>query len=187
MCSYLIGLNLTFQLFPDTFWFPKGFTVFTFWLRTFCENFSPNGPKFSPYITSFRPKTHRSAQNCYIAYLLFDYAHCVQISVRTDTNSKGGIYRCFRAGLSGLGWRWLFSAQNCYIAYLVFDYAHSLKFSARTGQNYQSGLYGRFRTFLGGLGWRWLFFGPKLSHCLFSFWLRTFCEIFSPNGLKFHN
>ena len=49
-------------------------------------NFIP--PKNAPK----RPKTPGSAQNCYIAYLLFDYAHSVKISAGTDQNLQSALY-----------------------------------------------------------------------------------------------
>ena len=39
-----------------------------------------------------RQKTPGSTQNCYFAYLLFDYAHLVKISAGTDQNLKNTLY-----------------------------------------------------------------------------------------------
>ena len=95
-------LNLNTQLPKSQFFSPKLLhCLFTFSSRTFCENFSPNGPKFPkrhiwtfPAYLSISRRIWAvsagvdifSAQNCYIAYLLFDYAHSVKFSARMDQN-----------------------------------------------------------------------------------------------------
>ncbi len=78
--------------------------VFSFSIRTLCETFRPNGPKFpKPLIWVFLGGVDLfSARNCYIANLLFDYAHSVKISAQTDPNSESPLLRRFWATLGGV-------------------------------------------------------------------------------------
>ena len=93
------------------------------------------------------------ARNCYIANVLFDYAHSVKISAEWTKIPKAAYLSVsgrFGAFLGGVE---LFSAQNCYIANVLFDYEYSVKISARADQNSQSSLFERFRAVLVVFGW----------------------------------
>ena len=62
---------------------------YTFWLNTFYKNFSPSGKaayfSVSGQFWAFLGGVELfSAQNCYIANVLFDYAHSLKMSARVD-------------------------------------------------------------------------------------------------------